>query len=1056
MSSLSPAHMSLSEFVRRSGILPGLDESSMSSLMLEATVVELYAGQVLFSAGDVSDAAYVLLEGSLQIYVCDAAGGETVLDRLEAGRFFGEQGIASPRPRPRNASVRAIGAARVIRLPMAAFSVALAEVGRAHLDDKALRDAAERLAATSSIGRCLPWNALHSLALTQRTYAAGATVFRQGDRADEVFVIERGAASVLVEEQGRLVLVSRVEQGGFFGERGVMRGEARSATVIAESELTVLVLDGAAFRAEVSRSPQAVSFLAAFEGLYRLPRRGVVVQGRGELDGQPAATALYHLLDGRQVVVARTLVSDLVVFRETPLAEDVEWFASSAAPGVRLGSRGARLVAIEAGGEWPGLAEAALALLEGEAFDAWRQSIFVERGALRVEAPAEQGLSSEVLCACTGVTLGELEPVVALGGGVERLCASTGAGTVCGSCRPRLMELCGSRSMYPVQIAESSLLAQDIHRFRIVGAGRPLPPAPPGAHTVLEGLIDGHWVRRSYTLTGLEGGDRGWELAIKREPHGLFSGWLTSGRTSAQGPPGPLRASPPSDGLPFVGAEHTVVCFVAGVGVTPAVALARGGVGRPLVVHQSVRTVHDAAYADEFRRMDAAGRIRHRLLVTSESSRIDSAEVRAIAGEHPDASFVVCGPGAYEDAVCSHLVDAGIARDRIHVERFHPAGAPARTDPIVSKPSLPAVCPVNPGAKMPTLEQPLPAQEEARLLVTQFHHENNIAQALAARLSMLPDTAPFDPDTEELSFAARVAWRNSSRCIGRLYWRGLAVRDRRHVRSPEGMLDEMVEHMRLATNGGRLRSVLTVFAPEDQQPPHILSPQLVRYAGYRRTDGSVLGDPAHLELTLVAEQAGWRGTGTDFDVLPLLVRGTDGQVHRRDLSAQEVLEVPLVHPTLPWFAELGLKWHALPAIADQCLDAFGRRFLVLFNGWYMGTEIGARNLSDPYRYNLLPELAQRMGLDRRTEASMWRDRALVELNVAVLHSFQQAGVTMLDHHTASREFFEFAAAEHGCGRPIQAEWSWMVPPISGSSTPQYHVDFTNIRYKPAFVPRSEG
>jgi nitric oxide synthase oxygenase domain/subunit len=33
----------------------------------------------------------------------------------------------------------------------------------------------------------------------------------------------------------------------------------------------------------------------------------------------------------------------------------------------------------------------------------------------------------------------------------------------------------------------------------------------------------------------------------------------------------------------------------------------------------------------------------------------------------------------------------------------------------------------------------------------------------------------------ELTFGAQAAWRNSSRCIGRLYWRSLRVRDRRHL-----------------------------------------------------------------------------------------------------------------------------------------------------------------------------------------------------------------------------------------------------------------------------------
>ena len=42
-------------------------------------------------------------------------------------------------------------------------------------------------------------------------------------------------------------------------------------------------------------------------------------------------------------------------------------------------------------------------------------------------------------------------------------------------------------------------------------------------------------------------------------------------------------------------------------------------------------------------------------------------------------------------------------------------------------------------------------------------------------------TGTYWHTTEELAFGARVAWRNNARCIGRLYWRSLQVRDLRDV-----------------------------------------------------------------------------------------------------------------------------------------------------------------------------------------------------------------------------------------------------------------------------------
>lgn len=54
-----------------------------------------------------------------------------------------------------------------------------------------------------------------------------------------------------------------------------------------------------------------------------------------------------------------------------------------------------------------------------------------------------------------------------------------------------------------------------------------------------------------------------------------------------------------------------------------------------------------------------------------------------------------------------------------------------------------------------------------------------------------------------------------------------------------------------------------------------------------------------------------------------------------------------------WFADLGLKWYALPAVSSLLLEIGGLEFpAVPFNGWYMSTEIGMRNLCDSYRYNI--------------------------------------------------------------------------------------------------------
>lgn len=318
---------------------------------------------------------------------------------------------------------------------------------------------------------------------------------------------------------------------------------------------------------------------------------------------------------------------------------------------------------------------------------------------------------------------------------------------------------------------------------------------------------------------------------------------------------------------------------------------------------------------------------------------------------------------------------------------------------------------------------------------------------------------------EELQVGGRVAWRNSTRCIGRLHWPSLVVRDHRNLHRPAEIFRALMDHLRFATNGGRIRSTLSILPPADPltgQAPRIWNGKLVRYAGY--PDGS--GDPEEIPFTRICRELGWqppKGKPGDFDLLPVVIQGAgdgegvqgggggDEEPQWFPLPRKEVLEVEIRHPRLPFMGEMGLRWYAVPVITDMVLELGGIEYpCAPFNGWFMGTEIGARNLSDPDRYDLLPRVARGMGLDPAERTGLWRDRAMLELNEAVLHSFREDGVTVVDHHTASRQWEAFAAREGKAGRPVYGDWSWLVPPLSSSTSPVFHTEMENRVLSPNF------
>ncbi len=346
----------------------------------------------------------------------------------------------------------------------------------------------------------------------------------------------------------------------------------------------------------------------------------------------------------------------------------------------------------------------------------------------------------------------------------------------------------------------------------------------------------------------------------------------------------------------------------------------------------------------------------------------------------------------------------------------------------------------------------------AERYITQFYAENRMGapdRRLRQIRHEIDATGTYWHTPDELEFGARVAWRNSSRCIGRLYWKSLRVRDFREVTAASRIAAESITHLREATNGGRIRPIITVFAPDapGRPGPRILSSQLVRYAGYQAADGTVIGDPANTDLTHLARGLGWPGASPfgRFDILPLLVQEPGGPITMHELPGDAVREVPIEHPSFGWFGALDLRWYAVPVISDMYLEIGGVCYPAApFNGWYMCTEIGSRDLGDTGRYNQLPVIASHMGLSRSSDRSLWKDKAITELNLAVLHSFGIAGVTITDHHTESARFLRHLEREEEHGRACPADWTWIVPPAASSATPVFHRYYQNFDQTPNF------
>jgi ferredoxin-NADP reductase/MOSC domain-containing protein YiiM len=197
---------------------------------------------------------------------------------------------------------------------------------------------------------------------------------------------------------------------------------------------------------------------------------------------------------------------------------------------------------------------------------------------------------------------------------------------------------------------------------------------------------------RSYSLSG-EPGTGGYRISVKREDHGLVSGWLHAHIEAGS----VIEAAAPRGEFFLAGGDDPVVLISAGIGITPVLAmlhkLSAAHSTRDIWWLHTTRNRETQAFAAEVTTLIATlPHARQHVFYTETQGRLNQDSIAAL-GLPTDAVVYLCGPTQFMSDIRDALGAAGLDPARIHSELFGalPPINPGIVDTRQHKPPHPPV-----------------------------------------------------------------------------------------------------------------------------------------------------------------------------------------------------------------------------------------------------------------------------------------------------------------------------------------------------------------------------
>lgn len=191
--------------------------------------------------------------------------------------------------------------------------------------------------------------------------------------------------------------------------------------------------------------------------------------------------------------------------------------------------------------------------------------------------------------------------------------------------------------------------------------------------------VDGRELRRCYSMSSAPVEEE-LRITVKRDPGGVVSNWIND--TAAEGDE--LHAAPPEGRFVLpenVSASEPMVAFAGGSGITPIMSLVRTALSeseRPVRLFYANRGRDSVIFSGPLAHLmeQHPDRLAVEHHYDEDGGVVTPSAVTSFVAPSGAGHYYVCGPAPFMETVEAALLESGVPKQRLHLERFTIAEVP--------------------------------------------------------------------------------------------------------------------------------------------------------------------------------------------------------------------------------------------------------------------------------------------------------------------------------------------------------------------------------------------